>query len=104
MEPYHRYASLLRVLANPDRLNLLDLLLDRELTVPEIQQWVSLDYAILSRHLAILRQTGLVKERRTGRVLHYSSDAEMATALFEVIDRASHLNPHSRSKEDSLLR
>lgn len=82
MDPYRRYASLLRVLSHPDRLNLLDLLRDREMTLDDIQGWIDLDLSALHRYLMLLRQAGLVMDRREGRTTFYQADEAVSEALF----------------------
>lgn len=86
MDSYRRYASLLKVLSHPDRLNLMDLLRDREMTLDEIQGWIDLDQSVLHRHLMLLRQAGLVTDRREGRQALYQADSIIATALFSLFD------------------
>lgn len=100
MDPYHRYASLLRVLSHPSRLNLLDLLRDRELTLEEIQGWIDLDLAALHRHLMLLRQAGLVKDRREGRTAFYQADEAVSDALFTLFE----LQEARRVPEQALFR
>jgi DNA-binding transcriptional ArsR family regulator len=64
-------AHMLRLLANPHRLQVLCLLVDGELSVGAIQQQVALSQSALSQHLARLREQGLVETRREGTSIFY---------------------------------
>jgi ArsR family transcriptional regulator, arsenate/arsenite/antimonite-responsive transcriptional repressor len=89
MEFYRRHASILKVLAHPARLKVLDLLTDRELTLAQVQEWVDVDPTSLARHLSLLRQVGLVKEQRNGRVLYFRADKQFVEpflALLEMVE------------------
>jgi len=65
-------AELLKALANPQRLRILCLLHDRELSVGEINQLVELSQSALSQHLAVLRERALVHTRREAQTVYYS--------------------------------
>ena len=57
-------AQLLKVLANGQRLRVLCLLVDEELSVGQINDRIDLSQSALSQHLAMLREEGLVTTRR----------------------------------------
>ena len=70
---YERNAEIYKVLANPKRLEILNILKKRELAVEKLIKTMKIRKANLSQHLAILRQHRLVKTRRSGqRILYYS--------------------------------
>jgi ArsR family transcriptional regulator len=57
----------LRVLADTNRLRILLLLKEEELSVAEVQEILSLGQSTISTHLSQLRQAGFVEDRRTGK-------------------------------------
>jgi ubiquinone/menaquinone biosynthesis C-methylase UbiE/biotin operon repressor len=61
----------LRLAADPDRLRLLLLLEQEELSVAELQEILSKGQSRISTHLAQLKQAGLVDDRRTGKNAFY---------------------------------
>lgn len=65
-------AELLKAMANPQRLRVLCLLVDREMSVGEINALVPLSQSALSQHLAVLRQDALVTTRREAQTIYYS--------------------------------
>ena len=54
-------------IADPTRRTVLDLLLTGERTATELSQPFSVTKAAVSQHLRVLREAGLVTERRVGR-------------------------------------
>jgi ArsR family transcriptional regulator len=69
----------LRVLADPNRLRILLLLRNEELSVAELQEILAMGQSTISTHLAQLRQAELVEDRRAGKNSLYklSADASM---------------------------
>lgn len=65
-------SQLLKAMASPNRLMLLCLLADGELSVGELADELDLRQATVSQHLARLRQGGLVSTRRNGQTIYYS--------------------------------
>jgi ArsR family transcriptional regulator, virulence genes transcriptional regulator len=63
--------AFLRSLASRHRLMILCRLVDGETSVGEMLQTLGLNQSNLSRHLALLREEGLVATRREGTVIHY---------------------------------
>ena len=59
--------KMLRVVADPNRLRILLLLKDEELSVAELQEILVMGQSTISTHLSQLRQAGLVEDRRTGK-------------------------------------
>src|SRR3989338_4150394 len=65
-EAYYKNAEIYRVMANPKRLEILNLLAIWEMSVDEIAEALRISKANVSQHLALLRQTRLVVVRRKG--------------------------------------
>jgi DNA-binding transcriptional ArsR family regulator len=68
-------------LADPTRLRIYELIVRGEMSVTEIVANFSFKVPTISEHLRILRQTGLVRVRRSGQRRLYSTDE---TALLEL--------------------
>ncbi|MEF8699377.1 MAG: metalloregulator ArsR/SmtB family transcription factor [Candidatus Accumulibacter sp. UW20] len=74
--------SVLRVLANPDRLLLLCQLSQGEKSVGELEGLVGIGQPTLSQQLGVLRNEGLVDTRREGKYIYYSvHDPKVLTLL-----------------------
>lgn len=65
-------AELLKALSNAQRLRVLCLLADGELTVGELNARVELSQSALSQHLAVLREHQMVNTRRESQTIYYS--------------------------------
>jgi len=66
----------LQALAEPNRARIVELLGHGEHCVCDVGGALELSSALVSHHLRVLRAAGLVSERRDGRWVHYSLDAE----------------------------
>lgn len=63
-------------MADPTRRNILERLHERELTVLELWKPFRITQPSLSKHLAVLRRSGLISARRSGRHRYYRLSAE----------------------------
>ncbi|HXG53228.1 MAG TPA: metalloregulator ArsR/SmtB family transcription factor [candidate division Zixibacteria bacterium] len=68
---------LLKAFADPMRLRILAAVAEEELTVGEVQEVVESVQSSVSRHLAILRDAGLVRDRREGTSVYFSLRPDM---------------------------
>lgn len=64
--------SLLKTMANEDRLMLLCHLIDAELNVGELENLTEIRQPTLSQQLGVLRDEGLVATRREGKYIYYT--------------------------------
>jgi ArsR family transcriptional regulator len=65
-------SGLFKALADPTRVAILVALLDGdESTVGEVAQCCPVDFSVVSRHLGVLREAGVVESRKTGREVRY---------------------------------
>ena len=75
----------MRALSNEHRLLILCYLQDRELSVSELNQCLSLSQSALSQHLAILRNDGLVQTRRESQTIFYSLHGDQAQRVIQTL-------------------
>lgn len=95
-------ADVLRLLADPTRLAILQLLGDGELSVSDIAEALGRPLPVVSQHLAKLRTGHLVTSRREGRTIFYSQSTDHVGALVtNVLHHTEHMlypePPHHRS-------
>ncbi|MFH1833567.1 MAG: metalloregulator ArsR/SmtB family transcription factor [bacterium] len=64
-------ARLLKALANPSRLLIVDRLQQGECTAGELVDLVGSDQSTVSKHLAVLRGAGIVEDERRGNTVVY---------------------------------
>ena len=94
---YDALARILKALAHPTRLFLVEQLKDGEKCVCELQTLVNANISTVSRHLAILRNAGIVFDDRRGSKVFYSLRSRQA------IDLLSGLSDMAREDAESLL-
>lgn len=94
---------LFRALADPTRLRLLNLIADREICVCYFVEILRTSQPKISRHLAYLRNAGIVAARREGKWMHYRltipKDQAAASILGETL---KHLREKPEMKRDVL--
>ncbi len=81
-------ADLLQALGEPSRLRIIDFLRSGSKNVTEISRLMREEIVNVSHHLSVLREAGLVEDRKDGRFVIYSlhpryfrSDASNTTCL-----------------------
>jgi len=72
-------ADKLRVLADVTRLSVMEALLDGAKTVTQINARIKIDQSLLSHHLKVLREAGLVTNQREGKAVRYAVSPEAAS-------------------------
>jgi DNA-binding transcriptional ArsR family regulator len=91
MEAYDRQAEILKALAHPVRLQILDILRDSEQCVCHIEAVLKLRQAYISQQLMTLRKAGLVADRKDGLRVYYRITDR---AVFRVLDPARSMVEH----------
>ncbi|HET9693034.1 MAG TPA: metalloregulator ArsR/SmtB family transcription factor, partial [Steroidobacteraceae bacterium] len=80
-------AQLLKALGNEQRLLILCNLLERPLSVGELNERVELSQSALSQHLALLREAGMVETRRESQSIFYSLPRGPVTQVMAVLQQ-----------------
>ncbi len=76
---------LFRVLADRTRLRLLNLMNGQEICVCYLVEVLKTNQPKISRHLAYLRNSGIVEARREGRWMHYRMVTPQDAALTQIL-------------------
>lgn len=92
MKPYEHQASLLKVLSHPTRMAILYQLRSGEACVCHLEAALGSRQAYISQHLMILREAGLVRDRREGSNIYYHVTEPR---VFAVLDAARVLDDSS---------
>ena len=69
---YQIMASVLKALAHPARLFIVEELKNGERCVCELQRMIGTDMSTVSKHLSVLRNVGLVEDDKRGNQVFYS--------------------------------
>ena len=78
---------LFRAVADPTRRSILVRLLRAELTVCDLCEPFRMTQPSLSKHLAVLRRSGLISARRSGRHRYYRLDPEPLAEIAAWVDQ-----------------
>ena len=82
---YELHAEMCKVFSNPTRLEILNLLRDKEMSVTELIQKTNLSQANISQHLAIMKYKGIVTSIRNGKNIHYKLTNPKIITAFDII-------------------
>ena len=75
-----------KALAHPSRLLMLDALQQGEMCVCELTELVGADQSTVSKHLAILKNVGLVTDRKDGAMCYYRLQAKCLGGFFNCFE------------------
>lgn len=89
IEKLEAAASKLRAIAHPMRIAIIDLLHEKELSVTEIYERLSIEQASASHHLNILKTKGVLTSRRRGKKIFYSLKNQTLTEIIDCINRCN---------------
>ncbi|MXO89264.1 ArsR/SmtB family transcription factor [Pontixanthobacter aquaemixtae] len=78
--------EILKALAHPIRLKLLQVLADEELNVGEIEVASKVGQPALSQQLAVLRNAGIVQTRKDAKLVFYRIDKESLSGVAALIE------------------
>src|SRR5437016_5033357 len=95
--------EMFQALGDRTRLRILNLTRDQEVCVCYFVEALRIGQSKISRHLAYLRRSGLVRARKDGKWVHYSlrapSHPKAARILHEVLDWAAAQREFQRDQE-----
>jgi DNA-binding transcriptional ArsR family regulator len=73
-EKVEKAAQVLKTVAHPLRLRIVDLLGRGEMTVGEIQNALGISQSLTSQQLSLMKSRGVLKSQRVGKLMYYSVD------------------------------
>ena len=84
-ELYKIHAELCKVFSNPTRLEILNLLRDKEMSVTDLIKKTQLSQANISQHLSIMKSKGIVISDRKGKNIYYRLTNPKIVKAFDII-------------------
>ncbi|MFT9497686.1 ArsR/SmtB family transcription factor [Anaerosolibacter sp.] len=82
-EKLYDLAELFKVFGDTTRIKILYALFESEMCVCDIAALLSMNQSAISHQLRVLKQAGLVKYRKEGKVVYYSLDDEHVKNIFD---------------------
>lgn len=80
---YEARARIIKALAHPTRLLIVDKLIPGPRCVCEIRQWVGSDLSTVSKHLSVLKNAGIVQGEKRGVQVFYRLHCPCVVSFFE---------------------
>ncbi|MEK6875362.1 MAG: metalloregulator ArsR/SmtB family transcription factor [Nanoarchaeota archaeon] len=84
-ELYNLHAEMCKVFSNPIRLEILNLLRDKEMSVTELIKMSKLSQSNISQHLSIMKSKDIVSSERTGKNIYYKLSNPKIIKAFDII-------------------
>jgi DNA-binding transcriptional ArsR family regulator len=89
---YEYLSEQFKSLSHPDRIAIIKLMLDfgcERITVKNIYENLKMEQPIVSRHLSIMRKSGLLKREQEGNNTYYypNKENESASSLMKVFEK-----------------
>jgi ArsR family transcriptional regulator len=86
----HKIAEIFKALADPTRIRVIEALSIKELCVCDLANLLGMTQSAISHQLRILRQNGVLKYRKDGRIVYYSLDDDHVSTLLNTV--SSHVS------------
>jgi ArsR family transcriptional regulator len=95
----HKYeyrAKVFKAMGHPTRLFILDELGKQERCVHELTEMVGADVSTVSKHLSLLKESGLVEYDKRGTQIFYSLAAPCVLNFFDCLEALLHNQMHKQ--------
>lgn len=83
---YERRSRVIKALAHPSRLYIVDRLAEREYCVNELTSLIGSEMSTVSKHLSVLKNAGVVQDEKRGASVYYSLRIPCILNFFKCAD------------------
>ena len=87
MIDYAKYARIFKVMSNPKRLKIIDMLSEGELCACKILEEFHITQPTLSHDMKVMCDLGIVKARKEGKWMQQSLDIEVLNDVYKTVGR-----------------
>ena len=85
-QKYEARAQIIKAMAHPTRLFIVDELAKGERCVCELRDMIGADISTVSKHLSVLKQTGIIEDEKRGLQVWYNLRAPCILKFFGCIE------------------
>jgi DNA-binding transcriptional ArsR family regulator len=85
-------AKIVKALAHPARLFMIEELKHGERCVCELQEMIGYDMSTVSKHLSVLKNAGIVEDRRSGTSVYYTLRVPCIVSFFGCVEEVMESN------------
>jgi ArsR family transcriptional regulator len=78
-------AEILKAVAHPIRLQVVDLLEQKDMTVGEIQNALGISQSLTSQQLSLMKSRGILRSHRVGKLMYYSIEMPEVLHILECL-------------------
>ena len=103
-ELYEHRARIIKAMAHPSRLAMVDALARGERCVCELQQVVGADMSTVSKHLALLKAAGIVADRKEGLQVFYRLEVPCVLDFLGCVDAVIRSNAKTQRRLAAAVR
>ncbi len=83
---YEARAQVVKAMAHPTRLYLVDILAKNETCVQELTKKIGADMSTVSRHLGVLKSVGIVESNKRGAQVYYKLRVPCVLSFFDCVE------------------
>ncbi|MBD3307784.1 metalloregulator ArsR/SmtB family transcription factor [candidate division KSB3 bacterium] len=91
-------ARILKALAHPTRLFIIDELSRQERCVCELTEMIEADTSTVSKHLTVLKNAGIVRDEKRGTMVYYQLRCPCVLSFFDCIEAVVEVNAKEQMK------
>jgi len=90
--------NLFKILSDENRMRILFMLKEKQLCVCEMLSLLNITGATLSSHLKILKLSGIIEQKKSGRWIEYTLSDKITIEMLDFIEK--HFNDKKKISED----
>lgn len=87
---YLYMAKVLKAMAHPTRLFILDKLNEQDYCVGELQEMVGIDMSTMSRHLSVLKEAGIIEGEKRNNLVIYKLLCPCVLEMYHCVAEMKH--------------
>ena len=91
-------AKIIKAMAHPTRLFIVDELSRKERCVQELTNMIGSDISTVSKHLAVLKDAGIIKEEKRGSKVFHTLRTRCILNFFECVESVIKINVEAQSR------
>ncbi len=93
---YEVRAQIIRAMAHPTRLYIVDMLASEKMCVRNLTEKIGADMSTVSKHLAVLKNAGIVRDERSGSQIFYNLKMPCVLSFFKCVETVVSANARER--------
>ncbi len=95
-EIYETRAEIIKAMAHPSRLFIVDQLKNGEHCVCELTELIGADTSTVSKHLSVLKNAGIIEDRKEGLKVYYRLKCVCVLDFFSCVEKVLKISIHEQ--------